>query len=343
MNNLDWANLGFSVREMNGVLVSRFKDGEWSEPSFEDQHSVKMSCFAGALHYSDSCFEGLKAFRGADGKARIFRPDENARRIIRSAKFLDMPYPSEEMFIKMCIECVNRNIEFLPPYGYNASMYIRPLLMGSNEQLNLHCPTEAIFIVMCIPAGSYSGAKNLSAVPAVISRDFDRAAPNGTGSYKLSSNYAPSFRTYKVAHQCGYQELLFLDSATHTKIDEFGSSNFFAIKDGKYITPLSSSVLPSITNKSLQTVAQDLGLSVEKREVPLTELSSFEEVNACGTAVVITPIGKIYDKPKVDGSEVTAVYEFGTDCGSWSKKLYDTLTGYQYGLIPDEHNWCIEL
>ncbi len=341
MQNLDWGHLGFAVRETHGVLVSRYKDGKWSAPAPETG-PVELSPYSLVLNYSTCCFEGLKAFRGADGVVRIFRPDENARRLRRSAEFLDMPAPSEEMFISMCEEYVRWNIDFLPPYGYNASMYLRPVLIGTDKQLNLKSPVEATFILMGIPAGSYSGAQTLSPVTAVISRDFDRAAPNGTGSYKLGANYAPSFHAYNTAHALGFTELLFLDPATKTKIDEFGSSNFFGIKDGTFITPLSDSVLPSITNKSLQQVALDLGYKVEKRVIPFEELETFEEVNACGTAVVITPIGTITDKPHLKGEEVTRVYHFGEPgvCGPVSRKLYETLRGIQDGIVPDTHGWC---
>ena len=339
MQNLDWAHLGFAVRETHGYLVSRYKDGKWSEPAKENS-PLELSPYALALNYANSCFEGLKAFRGADGVVRMFRPDENARRLRRSAEFLDMPAPSEEMFIEMCAEYVRWNIDFLPPYGYNASMYLRPVLIG--RQLNLKSPVEATFVMLGIPVGSYSGAKTLTPVTAVISRDFDRAAPNGTGSFKLSANYAPSFHAYNIAHALGFQELLFLDPATKTRIDEFGSSNFFGIKDGKFITPLSDSVLPSITNKSLQEVARDLGLTVEKRVVPYEELETFEEVNACGTAVVITPIGSITDKPALRSETVTRVFTFGEPgvCGPVSRKLYETLRGIQDGTVPDTHGWC---
>ena len=341
MQNLDWAHLGFTVRETNGILVSRYKDGKWTEPTRETG-AMELSPYSIVLHYSTCCFEGLKAFRGADGVVRIFRPDENARRLRRSAEFLDMPAPSEELFISMCEEYVRWNIDFLPPYGYNASMYLRPLLIGTDKQFGLKSPVEVTFIMMAIPAGSYSGTQTLSPVPAVISRDFDRAAPNGTGSYKLGANYAPSFHAYNTAHALGFTELLFLDPATKTKIDEFGSSNFFGIKDGTYVTPLSDSVLPSITNKSLQQVALDLGYKVEKRVIPFEELDSFEEVNACGTAVVITPIGSITDKPRLKGEEVTRVYHFGQEgvCGPVSRKLYETLRGIQDGIVPDTHGWC---
>ena len=341
MQNLDWAHLGFTVRETNGILVSRYKDGKWTEPTRETG-AMELSPYSIVLHYSTCCFEGLKAFRGADGVVRIFRPDENARRLRRSAEFLDMPAPSEELFISMCEEYVRWNIDFLPPYGYNASMYLRPLLIGTDNQFGLKSPVEVTFIMMAIPAGSYSGTQTLSPVPAVISRDFDRAAPNGTGSYKLGANYAPSFHAYNTAHALGFTELLFLDPATKTKIDEFGSSNFFGIKDGTYVTPLSDSVLPSITNKSLQQVALDLGYKVEKRVIPFEELDTFEEVNACGTAVVITPIGSITDKPRLQGEEVTRVYHFGEPdvCGPVSRKLYETLRGIQDGIVPDTHGWC---
>jgi len=345
MQNLDWANLGFAVRPNNAIIVSRYKDGAWSTPQVCSDFNITLSCYAGVLHYANSCFEGLKAFRGADGKVRLFRPDENAKRMQRTANFLDMACPDEEMFTKMCLMCVRENLDTLPPYGYNASMYIRPLLIGSNPQLNLDTSTEVTFLVMGNPVGSYSGAAALTSVNAVISRDFDRAAPNGTGSLKLSANYAASFHSYNVAHSSAFKELLFLDPATKTKIDEFGSSNFFAIKGNSYITPLSDSVLPSITNKSLQTLAIDMGLKFEKRVVPIEELGEFEEVNACGTAVVITPIWNITDKPSLTSDKITKEYVFGKKgkCGTLSAQLYNTIRGIQDGLVEDLHNWCIFL
>lgn len=345
IQNIDWSNLGFTVRKTNGIMVSHFLDGKWSTPVLEKTDMLSISSYAGILNYSNGCFEGLKAFRGADGKVRLFRPDENARRLLRSAEFLDMPRPTEQMFIDMCLAYVKANIDYLPPYGYNASMYLRPILVGSNPQMNLNSSTEAIFAVMGIPVGSYSGAKSLTTASAVISRDFDRAAPNGTGSYKLCCNYAPSFHSYNIAHATGFQELLFLDPATKTNIDEFGSSNFFGIKDGVYVTPLSPSVLPSITNKSLQAVASDMGLKIEKRIVPFSEIDSFEEVNACGTAVVITPIGTLTDKPGLRSEEVTRVYKFGDPsvCGKTSAALYHSLRAIQNGEEKDLHDWCLVL
>ncbi len=344
---LDWSNLAFKHRTTNAMVVSRYKDGVWSTPEVTDNFNVELNAYAGVLHYGSSCFEGLKAFRGADGKVRIFRPDENAARMRRSGSHLDMAVPDEQLFIDMCIECVKQNIDYLPPYGYNASLYIRPLLFGCNPQLGIASSTEVTFAVMCGPVGTYSGAGSLTPKTAVISRDYDRAAPFGTGQFKLSANYATSLHAYNLAHKIGYGELLFLDPATHSKIDEFGSSNFLAIKGSSYVTPLSDSVLPSITNKSLQSVASDMGLTVEKRPILVEELASFDEVNACGTAVVITPICRIDDKSALKDGQVTRSFVFGDPehpaCGEISHKMYDILRGIQDGTVADTHNWCIIL
>lgn len=345
MANLDWNNLGFNYRKTNAVIVSYFKDGKWSDLKADSAENISLNAFAGVYHYATSCFEGLKAFRGKDGKVRIFRPDENALRLRRTADYLNIETPSVEMFIKACEECVKANIEFLPPYGYNASMYIRPLLMGTNPQLALVPPTEFMFAVMCMPVGSYSGKAKLTSVKAVIARNYDRAAPNGSGSYKVSANYPCSFRPYKLIHEQGYTEMLFLNPATKQNIDEFGSSNFFGIKDNTYITPLSDSVLPSITNKSLQTLAADFGMKVEKRVIPVGELAELQEVSACGTAVVTTPICSIDDKPTLESRSVTAHYQYTPDgeVGPVCQKLYSALTGIQFGALPDTHGWCASL
>lgn len=344
MKNLDWDNLSFKFRETNCIAFSLFKDGVWSKPELTDQFNRSLSCYAGVLHYASGCFEGLKAFRGADGKVRLFRPDENAKRMRDSGSYLDMAVPDEDMFIEMCRMAVNANLEYLPPYGHNASMYVRPLLVGVNPQLGIASSTEVLFMVMVGPVGTYSGAKSLTPKTAVLSRNYDRAAPFGTGRFKLAANYATSLHAYNLAHRIGYGELLFLDPATHSKIDEFGSSNFLAIKGDRYVTPLSNSVLPSITNKSLQTVAADLGLTVEKRPVEIKELAEFDEVNACGTAVVITPICKIDDKATLESEKIDKTYCFGNqddpECGKISRQLYDRLRGIQDGTVEDTHNWC---
>ena len=342
MEKLDWGNLSFKYRKTNAIIVSYYRDGAWSPLTVSKDFDFHFSAFAGVFHYANACFEGLKAFRGVDGKVRLFRPDENAKRIRRSGAHLDMEAPSEEMFIEACVMCVKENIDFLPPYGYNASMYIRPLLMGSNPQLNIVSPTETVFVVMCNPVGSYTGS-GLTPTTAVLVRNYDRVAPNGTGAYKLASNYAPAFRPYNIAHEQGFTEILFTDSATHSKIDEFGSSNFIGIKNGTYVTPLSPSVLPSITNKSLRTLAEDMGIKVERRAIPIEELPEFEEVGACGTAVVITPIYSLTDKPVLEGEEVTKVHTFGEKgkCGPTLQKLYDKIRGIQDGTEEDVHNWCV--
>ncbi len=341
MAELDWSNLSFKARKTNGIVVSYYKDGEWSPLKFTNDFDIHLNCFAGALHYASECFEGLKAFRGEDGKVRLFRPDENAARLRRSGSHLDMAVPSEEMFIEACMMCVRENIEFLPPYGYGASIYVRPVLIGINPQLGVSSSKDVLFAVMCSPVGTYSGAKILTPATAVISRNYDRAAPNGTGAFKIAANYATSLHPYNLAHKEGYGELLFLDPATKTKIDEFGSSNFLAIKGNTYVTPLSDSVLPSITNKSLQAVAEDFGLKVEKRAVPVEELAEFDEVNACGTAVVITPIKSIDDKKTLEDKTVSRTYGIpsGEECGKVSRKLYDRIRGIQNGTDEDTHDW----
>lgn len=340
---LDWHDLSFKYRKTNAVIVSRFKDGEWSKPEISKDFDFHFSVFAGIFHYANASFEGLKAFRGVDGKIRLFRPDENAKRLQSSGKRLGMAYPSVEMFIDMCVTCVRENIEFLPPHGFDASMYLRPVLLGVNPQLGIGSSTEVIFCVMCAPVGTYSGAKILTPGTAVISRNYDRAAPNGTGAYKLAANYATSLYPYNMAHNQGYRELLFLDPATKTRIDEFGSSNFLAIKGNSYVTPLSDSVLPSITNKTLQAVAQDFGMTVEKRTVMVEELAEFDEVNACGTAVVITPICSVDDKLMLEDEKVVKTYHIpsGNECGKVSRKLYDRIRGIQDGYEEDIHNWCL--
>lgn len=341
MAKLDWANLSFIPRKTNGIVISHYRDGQWSPLEFSKDSTFHLDIYAGCLHYANECFEGLKAFMGADGKVRIFRPDENAKRIRRTAAHLGVAAPSEEMFIEACAMCVRENIEYLPPYGYNASFYIRPLLLGVNPQLAVCASEEMLFAVMCNPVGTYNGAQGLAPTTAVISRNYDRAAPNGTGAFKLAANYATSMYPYNLAHKMGYGELLFLDPATKTKIDEFGTSNFLAIKGNTYVTPLSDSVLPSITNKTLQVVAQDFGLKVEKRVVPVEELAEFDEVNACGTAVVITPIRSITDKKTLEDSGSIRVYEMpsGADCGKMSHKLYDCVRGIQNGTEEDAHGW----
>jgi branched-chain amino acid aminotransferase len=344
MVNIDWSQLRFSYTKTRAIVYTRCIEGKWETPVVTEDFNLPLNSFAGVFHYAPACFEGLKAFRGVDGKIRLFRPDMNVKRMADSATYLDMPYPSEEMFIDMCIKCVKENLDYLPPYEVaSASLYLRPALFGINPQLGIHSARDVMFVVMCSPVGTYSGDKSLLPGTAVLSRNYDRASTFGSGCYKLGANYAQSLHAYNIAHNAGYRELLFLDSATKTTIEEFGSSNFFAIKGNTYVTPLSHSVLPSITNNSLRTVAADMGLNVEMRPIRVEELAEFDEVNSCGTAVVITPICSIDDKPALESDVVSHRYTFGSPekCGEISEKLYRKIIGIQRGLEEDPRGWCI--
>ncbi|MBQ7194165.1 MAG: branched-chain amino acid aminotransferase [Bacteroidales bacterium] len=344
MAQIDWDSLGFDAYRTRTVVLAHYKDGAWGKIETTETFSFTFDPFAQGLHYAISCFEGLKAFHQKNGDIIMFRPDRNAARLQRTAAFLGLPAPSEEMFIEMCKLCVKNNLEFLPPYGHQASMYLRPLLFAPHPQMQLVPYPEVFFAVMCAPAGSYYGA-HLRSAAAVIPGDYDRAAPKGTGSYKLSANYAGTFVPYQIAHQQGYAELLYLNSATREFVDEFGSSNFFGIKGNSYVTPLSDSVLPSITNMTLQEVAADFGMKVEKRPVPLEELSEFSETGGCGPAVVITPISHIDMKPVLSGNEVSRTFRYLPDgeVGPACTKLYKRITGIQFGELEDTHGWCYKI
>ena len=341
MAEIDYSKRSFSYYPTNAIVYTTCIEGKWSKPVVTDNFNFSLHSFAGVFHYAPSCFEGLKAYRGADGRVRMFRPDENAKRMQSSATYLDMPAPNLELFLDMCVMCVQENWDFIPSYESGASLYLRPVLFGINPQLGIKSAKDVMFAVMASAVGTYSGGKSLSPVSAVISRNYDRAATYGSGGYKLGANYAQSLHAYNLAHRMGYKELLFLDSATHSHIEEFGSSNFFAIKHGCYITPNSPSVLPSITNKSLRKVAEEIGLKVERRTIFLDELDTFEEVNSCGTAVVITPISRIDDKVTLESGTITREYKYGDACGTVSQKLYSRIVGIQKGLEEDTYGWCM--
>lgn len=341
MANIDWSKLTFSYTKTNTILRTTFRNGEWTPVESLTDDNITLSSYAGALHYAIECFEGLKAFRGKDGRVRLFRPEENAKRLQRSAKYLGIEAPSVEMFVELCKRAVMENIDFLPPYeATGASLYLRPTLIGSNPQLGVQSSKESTFLILCSPVGAYVGGA-LDAVDVVIARNYDRAAPNGSGAFKVGGNYACSLYSLNLAHELGYKAVLYLDPATKTMIDEFNSSNFFAIKGNSYITPKSDSILPSITNMSLETVAAHLGMTVERRPVPVEELITFEEVGECGTAVVITPVHKLVDKPSLESEEET-VYTYGDGkCGPKSLKLYKYITALQKGEIEDEFGWVV--
>ena len=341
MANIDWSKLTFSYTKTNTILKAEFKDGAWTPVASLTEDYLHFSAYAGALHYAIECFEGLKAFRGKDGKIRMFRPEENAKRLQRSAKYLGIEAPSVEMFVDMCKRVVLENIDFLPPYEEaGASLYLRPTLIGTNPQLGVQSSKESTFLMLCSPVGAYVGGA-LDAVDVVIARNYDRAAANGSGAFKVGGNYACSLYSLNKAHELGYKAVLYLDPATKKYIDEFNSSNFFAIKGNTYITPKSGSILPSITNMSLETAAAHLGMEVERRPVAVEELSTFDEVGECGTAVVITPVHKLVDKPTLESEEET-VYTYGDgQCGPKSLKLYNFIKGIQRGELEDVFNWNV--
>jgi len=335
MQQIEWEKLGFAFMPTRSNIRFHYANGKWDEGKLTSDYNVSLPIAANVLHYGQAIFEGMKAFRGKDGKVRVFRPDANARRLNNSARQLVMPEFPEERFIEAVQTVVRDNIDYVPPYGTGGSLYIRPVMFGSSAQIGVSASEEYELIIMVMPVGAYYKG-GIKPVDAMVSVDFDRAAPHGTGHIKCAGNYAASLLSSKRAKEQHFPIVLFLDPATHQYIDEFSTSNFLAItKDGKYVTSLSNSILPSVTNDSLLTVAKDLGMEVERRKISVDELPDFAEVAACGTAVVITPVGKI-----VHGDKVID-YKF-TEIGPVLKKLYDEMTGIQYGERPDKHNWLVE-
>lgn len=330
---IDWNTLGFGYYKTDFNVRYAFADGKWSEMEVTDDEYVKMHMSAYCLHYGIELFEGLKAFRGVDGKVRLFRVEENAKRLRSSAERLCLPVPSVEMIVAACVEVVKRNERFVPPYGTGASLYLRPVMFGMSVGLGVKPSQDALLIVYCSPVGAYFKT-GIKPMPVVIDREQDRAAPRGTGDVKVGGNYAASLLSGERAHKMGYSNVIYLDAAEHKYIEECGACNFFGIKDGKYITPKSPSVLPSITNKSLRRLAEDIGLTVEDRRIPVEELPTFEECGGCGTAAVISPIGKIFDLQTND------VYEYGDEVGEVSLELYTRLQDIQYGRAEDKYGWC---
>ncbi len=332
--NIEWDKLGFGFMPTKSNIRFHYENGAWSEGVLTSSFDINMSVAANVFHYGQAIFEGMKAFRCKDGTIRVFRPDANARRINSSARQLLMPEFPEDKFVEAVKTVVADNADYVPPFGCGGSLYIRPVMFGSTPQMGVGPSKAYELIIMVMPVGAYY-KNGIKPVDAMVSRDFDRAAPHGTGHIKAAGNYAASLLSSKVAKDNHCPVALFLDPGSHTYIDEFGTSNFLAItKDGKYVTSLSESILPSITNDSLLTVAADLGMPVERRKVRVEELADFAEVAACGTAVVITPVSRIFDGDKV--------YDYHcTEIGPVLKKLYDRMTGIQYGEYPDTHNWTV--
>ena len=332
-NNLDWSDLGFNYRKTDVNARYTFTEGKWSEMVITDDEYIKMHMSASCLHYGIELFEGLKAFRGVDGKVRLFRVRDNAERLRSSAERLCLPVPTVEMVVDACIEVVKRNERHIPPYGSGASLYLRPVMFGTTAGLGVRPAKDALLIVYCSPVGAYF-KEGIKPILVAIDREQDRAAPRGTGDVKVGGNYAASLLSGENAHKLGYSNVMYLDAAEHKYIEECGAANFFGIKEGKYITPKSTSVLPSITNKSLRQLARDMGLEVEDRKIPVEELATFEECGACGTAAVISPIGKVFDM------QTNAVYDYGMKVGERSLALYNKLQDIQYGRAEDKYGWC---
>ncbi|HKK67727.1 MAG TPA: branched-chain amino acid aminotransferase, partial [Bacteroidales bacterium] len=318
----------------NANLRTYFKDGKWSKPEVSHSEHINIHMAATALHYGQEAFEGMKAYRGKDGKIRLFRWEENWERMQNSAKGIMMEPVPKTLFKEMIVEAVKQNKEFVPPHGTGAALYIRPFLFGSGAEVGVKPAKEYMFVVFVTPVGPYF-KEGFNPVKIAIVRDTDRAAPLGTGTLKVGGNYAASLRGVHKVHEAGYGSPLYLDAKEKNYIDEIGAANFFGIKNGTYITPKSSSILPSITNKSLIELAGHLGLKTERRPVHVDELDSFEEVGACGTAAIIAPIGEIRDLEK----EKTYMYCPDGKPGEWSTKLYNTLVNIQYGDEEDPFGW----
>jgi len=336
--NLDWANIGFGYRPTDYRFVSRYKDGAWDDGALVTDATVAISESAGVFQYAQTCFEGMKAYTTEDGHTVIFRPDLNAQRMADSCERLRMPAFPQDKFVDAVVQTVRANIDWVPPYGSGATLYIRPFMMGTSPVLGVKPAQEYEFRVFCTPVGPYfkGGIRPLKLKVS----EYDRAAPNGTGHVKAGLNYAMSLYAIEEAHHQGFDENMYLDSRTRTYIEETGGANFlFVTKDGTVVTPKSPTILPSITRRSLMVVAKEyLGLKVEEREIPLTELSDIAECGLCGTAAVISPVGKVCDGDKE--------YTFDTSAdnmGPTIRKLYETLTGIQMGRIEAPEGWICKV
>ena len=332
--NIDWANLGFGYLKTDYRFVSNYKDGRWDDGELTTDATITLSESAGVLQYAQTCFEGLKAYRTADGHVVCFRPDLNAKRMADSCRRLEIPVYPEEKFVEAIEKVVKANLDYVPPYGTGATLYLRPYMFGSNNVIGVKPAEEYQFRIFATPVGPYfkGGAKPIT----VRISDFDRAAPHGTGHIKAGLNYAMSLHAIVDAHKQGFNENIYLDPATRTKIEETGGANIiFVTKDNKVITPKSNTILPSITRRSLMYVAEHyLGLQAEEREVRLDEVKDFKECALCGTAAVLSPVGKIVDH----GKEILLPSGMN-EMGEITRKLYDTLTGIQMGRIEAPDGW----
>ncbi len=330
--NIDWSSLGFHYTEPEYIVRAGYHDGKWEEPYATKDKYLHLHVSATCLQYGQEAFEGLKAFRGIDGKIRIFRWRENAKRMAKSAEGLFMAPVPEELFGKAIHLALEKNLELVPPYGTGATLYFRPLLIGTTPRLGVGPGKDFEFIVIPSPIGPYYPGK-FHCTTFLVNRYVDRAAPYGTGQFKVGGNYASSFRATEAAHMMGC-DCLFLDAKQHKFIDECSAANFIGVKGNEYLTPKSSAILPSITNDSLMTLAREIGLKVTRRKIRLEELADMSEAAACGTACVISPINKVVD------TEKGVTYSFGDEPGPVLTKLYHALKDIQYGRAEDKHGWC---
>lgn len=334
MENLDWKCLPFGYFKTDYNIRCIYKDGKWGKLEVSSSEHIEIHIAATGLHYGQEAFEGLKAYMGEDGKIRLFRWEENAKRMVSSAEGIKMAVFPIEMFKEALFKVIELNKKYMPPYGSGATLYIRPLLYGSGAEVGVKPAKEYTFVVFVTPVGPYF-KEGVKPVNMLICRDVDRAAPMGTGIYKVGGNYAASMRAIISAHEAGYSSTIFLDAKEKKYIDECGPANFYGIKDNTYITPKSESILNSITNMSLIEIAKSLGLKTERRKVAVEELAEFSEAGACGTAAVITPIAKIFDPLN------NKIYEYCKDGqpGPLTMKLYNKLVAIQNGDEPDEFGW----
>ena len=335
--NINWEELGFDYIKTDLRYVSIWENGKWDDGKLVEDNKLAIEEGSPALHYGQQCFEGLKAYRTKNGDIQLFRPNKNAERLNNSCKRLLMPEVPVEKFIDACMQVVKANEDFVPPYGTGATLYLRPFLIGVGDNIGLKPASKFIFSVFCIPVGPYFKGE-MKPVNFIIS-DYDRAAPNGTGAQKVGGNYAGSLIAQKIAKENGYADAIFLDPATHTKIEEVGSANFFGItKDNKFVTPLSPSILPSITKYSLLEIARDyFNMEVIEGDVYIDKIDDFKEAGACGTAAVITPIGGIQFNDKLH------VFYDEKEVGPITKKLYDTLVGIQFGDVEAPKGWIYKV
>ena len=337
MQEIDWASLGFNYMDTACHIRYTWKDGAWDSGALVEEPYLNLHIAATCVHYGQAAFEGLKAFRCKDGKIRMFRPQENARRILNTARRTCMAEVTEALFMEAVKRVVRANEAYVPPYGTGGSLYIRPLLIGTGAQIGVAPTKEYTFIVLVVPVGPYYKG-GLQPVKALVYDEYDRAAPLGVGHVKVAGNYAAILYAHERAKENGYPVELYLDAKEHRFVEEFATSNFIGItKDNRYVTPDSPSILPSVTNRTLMQIAKDMGMTVEVRPVPFEELASFAEVGACGTAVVVTPVCEVRRGDMVirTGSE--------TGCGPVLQKLYEAVQGIQYGELPDTYGWCVEV